>query len=945
MFKKWFLVIVILISGVSNAQEELYVIKNINVNNNYSNFGTTFFGENKIVYASPKKRSYIIRNVWKGNDQPFLDLFIGEIGEDGNLLNVRNFSDSINTRYHEADVAFTKDNETVYFSRNNYFNKKLTRDSKGTGLIQLYRAEISDEGEWIHEEPMPFNNDEYQTGHPTLSADEKTLYFISDMPGSIGKTDVYKASIDSLGNIGIPLNMGPQINTPEREMFCSISGNNELYFSSDGRKDGLGGLDIYVTKLSKNGLTEPVNLGNPLNSNMDDFAFILDYNTRRGYFSSNRTGGKGDDDIYTFVQEIPIVFECKQIVKGTVFEKTTGLKLPNSMVLLKNKEGKLIDSLLVGVDATFEFEVDCNDAYTLIGVKETFSSDTKDFFSTEGEEIEIPLFLDKNEFIVERGKCLIKINPIYFDFDKSNIREDAAIELKKVIDVMKKYPELIIEGGSHTDSRGSYKYNIALSARRAKSTVEYIISQGIDPANISARGYGETQLVNACSDGAFCSEEDHQLNRRTEFVVVNYDEIKKKYPGICAIEAHVNKVLIESDKHCKQTLNGVVSEKDSGVLLPGATVILYDEDENILRSLKTDSQAEYSIEVECNTTYILEARKENYNLDIKEFESGSNGTTIIDLKLKLEEFIIKNGNCIVKINPIYFDFDKSYIREDAAIELKKVIDVMKKYPELIIEGGSHTDSRGSYDYNIALSSRRAKSTVQYIISKGIDPEIISARGYGEIQLVNSCSDGVFCSEEDHQLNRRTEFVVVNSDEIKEKYPEICAIHTTSTQEQITNDVKIVVDDSFKTKSDRSDIEEQKNKENKFGKRGEQVMVKIDAAYFEVNSSYLTAYAAKELNKVVEIMLNYPDLIIECGSHTDSRASDNYNQLLSERRAKRSVDYIIERGISPERIKGIGYGEKQLLNKCSNGVKCSEKEHELNRRTEFIIVNPKILEIK
>lgn len=693
MLKKITILFILLLTIAVKGQEERYTIKNLKINNSYSNFGTTFYGEDKVVYASPRKKSYIIRNVWKGNNQPFLDLYIGDIAEDGELLNVKKFSSKLNTRYHEADVAFTKDMKTVYFSRNNYLEKEYKVDSTGINLIQLYRAKVSENGEWVNIEAMPFNSDQYQTGHPTLSADEKTLYFISDMPGTLGKTDVFKASIDTDGTIGAPINLGPKINTPEREMFSSISGNDELYFSSDGREGGLGGLDIYVSKITNNNLTAPLNLGKPLNSEYDDFSFILNYETRRGYFSSNRKGGHGDDDIYTFNQEIPIVFECKQLVKGTVTEKNTGFNLPGALVVLYNNEDIEIDRTIVGDDAKYVFEVDCNNSYKLIGSKESYSTDTKEFFSTEGKAIEIPLILDKDEFIVERGKCLIKINPIYFDFDKSDIRPDAEIELQKVIDVMKKYPELIIEGGSHTDSRGTYKYNVGLSSRRAKSTVQYIIEHGIDPSKISSKGYGETQLVNACSDGARCSEEAHQFNRRTEFLIVNYDDIKNKYPGICAI-----------------------------------------------KSTSTKEQLEDGITI---------------RVDKKEKE------------IKNREFEERGSKLLIKLNPIYFDINSSYFRADAAKELNKVVEVMLKYPNLIIECGSHTDSRASDKYNNWLSDRRAKRTIEYIIFNGISPSRITAKGYGETQLINKCANGVKCTNYEHELNRRIEFAILNPEVVNE----------------------------------------------------------------------------------------------------------------------------------------------------------------------------------
>lgn len=946
MIKKIATILIILICFSAKAQEQNYVIKNIKVNDRNSNFGTTFFGDDKVVYASPKKRSYIIRNVWKGNNQPFLDLFIGDIAEDGELIHVVQFSTKLNTRYHEADVAFTKDKKTVYFSRNNYFDKKLTRDSTGTGLIQLYRAQIDVNGAWLNEEPMPFNNDQYQTGHPTLSADEKTLYFISDMPGGFGRTDVYKASIAEDGTIGEPINMGPKINTAEREMFASISGNDELYFSSDGRDDTLGELDIYVSKISETNITEPLNLGAPINSDNDDFAFILNYESRRGYFSSNRSGGNGDDDIYTFTQDIPIVFECFQDVTGVVTERTSGEILPGALVKLFNETGTAIDSVVVGADASYKFKVECNKSYSLNGSKLGYSDDNKDFFSTEGEELIIPLILDPGEFIIENGKCLVRINPIYFDFDLHNIREDAQFELEKVVNVMRKYPELIIEGGSHTDSRGTYEYNNALSSRRAQSTVDYIVAQGINPENISSKGYGETQLVNACSDGARCSEDAHQFNRRTEFVVVNYEEVKDLYPGICPIITVTAKdQILKSQTACRQRLEGVIYEKDSGLPLPNAEVSLFDTNQNLLFKTTSARDGSYSFNVQCNGSFRIEAEKDSYTSDYKEIQSFEEQIIKVDLELALNEFVFKNGNCIININPIYFDFDKSNIRPDAIIELDKVVRVMKKYPDLVIEGGSHTDSRGTFKYNEALSSRRAASTVAYIKSKGISAFKISSKGYGETKTINGCIDGVRCTEKDHQYNRRTEFVVVNYAALKVKYTELCEIRVTSTREQIQNEVRITVD----PKKNEEYSPKQVNKQNKpsgsreisaedFVKENGKTIIKLNTIYFDVNSSYFRADAAYELNKVVEIMIKYPNLKIECGSHTDARASDKYNNWLSGRRAKRSIDYIIRRGINPNRITAVGYGESQLVNKCADGVRCSEGEHQVNRRTEFVVLN-------
>ena len=352
---------------------------------------------------------------------------------------------------------------------------------------------------------------------------------------------------------------------------------------------------------------------------------------------------------------------------------------------------------------------------------------------------------------------------------------------------------------------------------------------------------------------------------------------------------------------------------------------------------------------------------------------------VLELELALEplineEFEFSNGKCVVKINPIYFDFDKSYIRQDAEVELAKVIKVMQKYPELIIEGGSHTDSRGTFKYNEGLSSRRAKSTVDYIINKGmISSSKISSKGYGERQLVNGCADGVRCSESEHQFNRRTEFVIVNYDQIKDKYPGICLVKAITTKEQIEHGVNINVDPKkegySKGKDDQTesiseelireeqvkaepivevqDYQQEERRKESYNTIFEttsdgKVLIKINPIYFDLNSSNIRKDAILQLKKVVDVMYKYPELIIEGGSHTDSRATNKYNNWLSERRAKKSVDYILSRGINPNRITAKGYGESQLTNHCSNGVKCTNEEHQSNRRTEFKILNPEVI---
>lgn len=515
-----------------------YKIKNAPFNTPFSDFSALFYNDD-IVFTSVNKDVLDGKNgeIYKRTNQPFLELYITDYeARKSDAFGVELFSEKINKPFHDGSSTFSPDGKTIYFTRNNSKGNKLLYDKDKFSNLKIFTSKFENE-KWSAPEPISINSDGYSMGHPAVNQDGTKLYFTSDMPGGFGSTDIYVVDILGDGLFGEPKNLGNTINTEGREMFPFVDGNN-FYFSSNGHL-GLGLLDIFKVDLKSDNLL-PVNMGKPINSSYDDFAFVYNEELNKGFLSSNRPGGVGDDDIYTFFKRI-------SYVSGDVTEFGTGALIPAAKVVLYDEYGKELQNMIVGADAQFNFEIETEYKYKLIGSKIAYESDTKEFFSAEGKKMVVPLVL-KKEFVMERGKCIIKIDPIYFDFDKYNIREDAAIELNKIVTVMKKYPELIIEGGSHTDSRGSDQYNQKLSFRRADATVQYIINKGIDASRISAKGYGETVLVNNCADGVKCTEPEHQLNRRTEFVVVNIDEIRKLYPDICGKETEVVKPLDLIDK-------------------------------------------------------------------------------------------------------------------------------------------------------------------------------------------------------------------------------------------------------------------------------------------------------------------------------------------------------------------------------------------------------------
>jgi len=518
-----FTILSLTVFGQKTTSPGEYTVKLLKVNTKYSDFGTTFFGKDKVVFASPKDNAVITRTTWEGNKQAFLDLYIGSIDENNEIVGKKRILGDINTKFHESNVCFTKDLKTVYYSANNTINNKVKKDSTGTVNIQLYKADVAKNGSWNNIVKLPFNNDQFSTGHPTLSIDDKKLYFISDRPESIGKTDIYVVDINDDGTYSKPKNLGPRINTEEREMFPFISDDNILYFSSNGLP-GYGELDVFASKMFDNTVAVPINLEDPVNSKKDDFAYIIDDSKLKGFFSSNRKGGKGDDDIYTFTADPGIFFECNQVVNGVTRDKDTEELLPGTDVVVLDSEGnELFTKVSSEEDASFSFELPCDTSFKLVGTTTGYLREELDSKTANDLDMDpLELFLDlAPELIVVDEKIMININTIYFDFDKWNIRPDAAKELDKVIAVMKEHPSMVIEGGSHTDSRAREAYNQTLSEKRAKATVDYIIARGIDPDRLTSKGYGEMQLVNNCSSFVKCSRQEHQLNRRTEFVIVN----------------------------------------------------------------------------------------------------------------------------------------------------------------------------------------------------------------------------------------------------------------------------------------------------------------------------------------------------------------------------------------------------------------------------------------
>ncbi|MGN7812784.1 OmpA family protein [Flavobacterium sp. 22076] len=501
------------------ANSGRYKIEDAGINSKYSDYGS-FVYNNKIYFASARDTGNFSQRRHKWTGEYYTNIYSANIDpQNSTAVKPNKFKTALNTKFHESTPVFTKDGNTVYFTRNNYIDGKKGKDDNKITLIKLYKATLEN-GKWTKITALPFTSDNYSTAHPALSPDEKTLYFASNMPGSIGQSDIYKVSINSDGSFGTPQNLGKPINTEGKETFPYVTSENEIYFTSDGHP-GLGGLDVFVGQIDENGTVSDIqNLGNDINSPKDDFAYIIDPVSRQGYFSSNKDGGMGSDDIYKFLETKRL--KCLQELYGVITDSENGVVLPGSKVTLYENQ-KIKNSTVSNTAGQYSFAVECGKTYSVRAEKPDYATKEVDItIAKTNGKTNLPIALDKSVCKVavgdDLGKCF-GIKMIYFDLDKSNIRTEAALDLEKILDVLNQNPTMKLDIRSHTDSRASHQYNEALSDRRAKSTISWLIQNGVAKNRLTGKGYGETQLVNQCSDGVNCTEEEHQMNRRSEFII------------------------------------------------------------------------------------------------------------------------------------------------------------------------------------------------------------------------------------------------------------------------------------------------------------------------------------------------------------------------------------------------------------------------------------------
>ncbi len=673
------------------------VIEHLDNNTKFADFNANFY-KNKLIYVSSRYNEERKRVNVKKTGTLYLTSYLGTYRKNGKIIKDELFSNITNEDIFLNDIAFTPDNKTVYFTKASYYNGVFVLDSLKKRNKKIFKATIGKGNKWSNIQEIPFNSDVYSVQNPQISQDGTKLLFSSNKNDTFGSYDLYMATINPDGTYGEAINLGANINTEKREMYPFLTKNNILYFASDGHK-GKGGLDIYKAKLNDdNTFSEVKALKGDFNSKRDDFAYITDQKGRFGYFSSTRKGGKGDVDIYTYT------IACNQKIEGIIEDEKNQQPIANATVELleDNSLHKVIKTITTKTNGSYQFDLDCNTHYLIKVTKHEYTNNTYKFTTNDNSNNNL-----EKDITLKPMSC-------------NQVVSGKILDKKTLKTITGATAVLTVEGKEvdriKSDVDGSYFFEL-----KCDSTYKILASK---------ENYAESESL----------------------ITTNTYDAKEIVKDI-SLESMV----------CYQTLKGKVIDKKTLKEISNAVVKLVKEGKE-LNSVLTDNTGFYTFKVKCDDSYILFSSSLGYLDKTVEVKTTSEDSKELVVDITLEdpqEFVEEKGVKKIITNPIHFDFDAYKIVREAAIELDKVVDIMKKHPTIKIELTSHTDSRGPDKYNMILSKNRAKSSKNYLVRHGISADRITSVGYGETKPVNHCTNGVKCTNEEYLLNRRTEFIVID----------------------------------------------------------------------------------------------------------------------------------------------------------------------------------------
>ena len=487
------------------SQEALFTFDDSRMNHSqFSDFAGVLTQDDILYFASARDES---KKKYGWNNQPYLNVYAATyVADEAKFKDIKPV-DELNTKHHDGPVTITADGKTMFFATESFRKGKFERDKKNRlkkGKVSVYRATREEGKKWKDIEPVPFNSTEYMVSNPAVSPDGKMLYFASDMPGTVGDMDIWRVALNDDGTYGTPENLGTIVNTEGRESFPFIADDGKLIFSSNSHK-GFGGMDLFMFDL-----TDPnakvVNIGDPINTAKDDFHLSYYSDKGIGFLSTNRVGR---DDIY----KVKPVCVTEMVI--TVTDQKTGGILKDAEVAILDYDKNVIETRYTDSYGIVRYDTDCDKVFALQVVKDGYESRDVELQKWGDGKYPIDVALRPIELIVIKDR--IVLGDIYFEFNKANITQQGAFELNKLVQILQRNPNMKIKIEAHTDNRGSDVYNLKLSDERARSTMQYIISKGINGARLEAKGYGESSPKVDCGEG--CTDDQHAINRRSEFII------------------------------------------------------------------------------------------------------------------------------------------------------------------------------------------------------------------------------------------------------------------------------------------------------------------------------------------------------------------------------------------------------------------------------------------
>jgi len=749
---------------VKPAQYKVYNLGDIN--SSVSDFCPVFYKDG-LLFASERVRDLVgySKSGWTGNSYLSLMYAKGEKKKDTVFYeSAKIFSGKFSGDGHYGPACFNSDYSELFFTK---VDNTITRKRGVVSQSKLYWSKHG--SGWSSPVALPFNSNDYATGHPSISKDGQYLYFASNMPGGQGGTDIWVSKREG-DSWGTPQNLGKEINTAGDETFPYISANNMLYFSSNGHT-GFGGLDVFASVMKNGKWSSPSNLLPPINSSDDDFGIIFK-DDNSGYFSSNRAGGKGSDDLYGFNLSGSFSSLSGKILLSN--NSTDGA--PNVKVYILTDKGTILQTTSTDASGSFRFENLASDQSYMIKIDEND-----------------PNFVNQKKFYLSDAKSkvvrVIKGKNGFFIFE--NLPSDLS-RLSELVEDDATMKNISIAGNLYAGEQRSPLEN---------TKVNLVNDKGEIVQSTTTNAFGSFAFVNISPEQNFTLTMDvvdpKLASSKIYFTNKSGKEIGTSKGGmfkfqLLAADKNMLSLLTVEDSQLLVDLKGVLyADKEGKNRLANSVVNLVDKSGNVVSTSKTDMMGNFKfVNLPADQHYMVRLKEDDPVINLKDvFLADAKGRIVATLKSKLGKFFryeflpveelslstiyfddpwlkvakmqsdSKKDSLMTIIENVYYDYGKWDLLPQAVITLNKVISVMKTSPDVKVEVLSHTDSRGNSDFNLELSQKRAQSAVDYIISKGIDKKRLVAIGKGETRLANKCKDGVDCTEEEHAQNRRTEFNV------------------------------------------------------------------------------------------------------------------------------------------------------------------------------------------